>query len=192
MTPYQIARRPDGRFVINDASGVLLDDAQGYGYKDRQRAEKAAWYKFKGGKAKKDAAKKSRPQDVAFQMFTCGQCHQLLASEAEIAALADAFHNAPDELEQSALYAIKDHICPNQSPARQKRAPIRAHCFRCGQGIREGLPYVLAHLRHNYPDGRTAESAHEMHPSCFERFLADGKGGRSKVVYQVLTREDFA
>ena len=56
--PYELVRRDDGRFVIsNPAIGAVLDDAQGYGYKTKQKAIKATWYKFKGGKAKIDAAK---------------------------------------------------------------------------------------------------------------------------------------
>ena len=46
------------RFIIVDPdTGEVLDDAQGYGYKNAQKAEKAAWYKFKGGKEKLDAAR---------------------------------------------------------------------------------------------------------------------------------------
>ncbi len=57
---YAIIRRADGRFVISDAStGNVLDDAQGYGYTAKHKAEKAAWYTFKGGKGKQDAAKKA-------------------------------------------------------------------------------------------------------------------------------------
>jgi hypothetical protein len=57
---YEIIRRADGRFVIADSTtGNVMDDAQGYGYTAKQKAEKAAWYKFKGGKGKQDAAKKA-------------------------------------------------------------------------------------------------------------------------------------
>jgi len=42
----------DQRFIIVDDDGKLLDDAQGYGYKSKQKAIKAMWYKFKGGKQK--------------------------------------------------------------------------------------------------------------------------------------------
>ena len=56
---YKIIRRDRSRFIIVDSdTGEILDDAQGYGYKTKGNAERAAWYKFKGGKAKKDAAKK--------------------------------------------------------------------------------------------------------------------------------------
>jgi hypothetical protein len=58
--PYDIIRRHDGRFIIADAeTQEVLDNAQGHGYKTRQNAEKAAWYKFKGGKAKQDAERQA-------------------------------------------------------------------------------------------------------------------------------------
>ena len=38
------------RYVIVDGNGKIVDDAQGYGYKTRQKAAKAMWWKFKGGK----------------------------------------------------------------------------------------------------------------------------------------------
>lgn len=56
---YEVVRRDDGRYVITNAeTQEVIDTANGYGYKTRQNAEKAAWYKFKGGKARKDAEKK--------------------------------------------------------------------------------------------------------------------------------------
>lgn len=42
----------DTRFVITDTNNNIIDDAQGYGYKTKQTAEKALWYKFKGGREK--------------------------------------------------------------------------------------------------------------------------------------------
>jgi hypothetical protein len=49
----------EGRYVIIDEnSGEIIDDAQGYGYKDKQKATKAMWWKFNGGKEKKDNEKK--------------------------------------------------------------------------------------------------------------------------------------
>ncbi len=45
------------RFDICDATGKVLDNAQGYGYKTAQSAHKAAAYKFKGGRQKADEAK---------------------------------------------------------------------------------------------------------------------------------------
>jgi len=45
----------EGRYVIVDENtGEIVDDAQGYGYKDKQRAVKAMWWKFNGGKEKKN------------------------------------------------------------------------------------------------------------------------------------------
>jgi hypothetical protein len=56
---YSVIRRDDGRYVIAHAeTQAVIDNANGYGYKTRQKAEKAAWYKFKGGKGKKDAEKR--------------------------------------------------------------------------------------------------------------------------------------
>ena len=42
----------DQRWVITDDDGKVVDDAQGYGYKSKQKAAKALWYKFKDGKSK--------------------------------------------------------------------------------------------------------------------------------------------
>ncbi len=39
-----------GRFVIVDDDGKIADDAQGYGYKSAEKAERVIWYMFKGGK----------------------------------------------------------------------------------------------------------------------------------------------
>ncbi len=55
---YKIIRRADGRFIVCEPeTESVLDNAQGYGYTTRQKAAKAAWYKFKGGKDKLAAAK---------------------------------------------------------------------------------------------------------------------------------------
>jgi len=48
----------ENRYDIVSESGEIIDNAQGYGYKTYQSAQKAAWYKFKGGKQKTDALKK--------------------------------------------------------------------------------------------------------------------------------------
>jgi hypothetical protein len=42
----------DPRYVIVDDDGKIVDDAQGWGYKSKQKAYKAMWYKFDGGKQK--------------------------------------------------------------------------------------------------------------------------------------------
>ena len=48
------------RFVIVDDNGKIVDDAQGYGYKTKQKVSKAMWYKFKGGKEKINKHEKNR------------------------------------------------------------------------------------------------------------------------------------
>ena len=49
----------DDRYAIFDEdTGAILDDANGYGYKDAQKAHKAMWWKFNGGKEKVDHSKK--------------------------------------------------------------------------------------------------------------------------------------
>lgn len=58
-TEYKIVSFKQGRFAIANDDGEIIDDAQGYGYKDRQKASKAMWYKFKGGRKKIDLQKKS-------------------------------------------------------------------------------------------------------------------------------------
>ena len=40
----------ENRFIIiNEETGEVLDDAQGYGYKTEQSAHKASWFKYGGG-----------------------------------------------------------------------------------------------------------------------------------------------
>lgn len=42
-----------GRYEIVDTeTGEVVDNANGYGYKSKPNAYRAAWYKFGGGKAK--------------------------------------------------------------------------------------------------------------------------------------------
>lgn len=49
----------EGRYcIVDENNGVIVDDAQGYGYKDKQKAIKAMWWKFNGGKNKKNNDKK--------------------------------------------------------------------------------------------------------------------------------------
>ena len=50
------------RFGIFDDNGKLVDDAQGYGYKNEQSASKAMWYKFNGGKEKIKESEKLKKQ----------------------------------------------------------------------------------------------------------------------------------
>ena len=55
----------DPRFIIVDDEGNTVDDAQGFGYKSREKAAKAMWYKFKGGKTKLD--KQGREKKILFK-----------------------------------------------------------------------------------------------------------------------------
>ena len=48
---------PETRWIIVDANDKLLDDAGDYGYKTKQNALKAGWYKFQGGMNKIDDIK---------------------------------------------------------------------------------------------------------------------------------------
>lgn len=59
--PFQVQEKrmhEERRFVILNLEGNLIDDAQGHGYNSAAKAYKAGWYKFGGGKAKKDLLKK--------------------------------------------------------------------------------------------------------------------------------------
>jgi hypothetical protein len=47
--PY---KQTETRYVIIDDNDKIIDDAQGYGYKTVDKAKKALWYKYKGGKEK--------------------------------------------------------------------------------------------------------------------------------------------
>ncbi len=49
---YKIINYKASRYAIADRDNNIVDDAQGWGYKTRQSAQKAMWYKFKGGKKK--------------------------------------------------------------------------------------------------------------------------------------------
>ena len=44
--------REDRWDIVDFETGEIIDDAQGYGYKSQQKAAKAGWWKFKGGKGK--------------------------------------------------------------------------------------------------------------------------------------------
>jgi len=59
---------PETKWVIVDANDKLLDDAGGYGYKTKQNAIKAGWYKFQGGKNKIDDIKSWWKQNKAFSL----------------------------------------------------------------------------------------------------------------------------
>jgi hypothetical protein len=47
--PY---KKTETRYIIVDDEDKIIDDAQGYGYKTFDKAKKALWYKYKGGKEK--------------------------------------------------------------------------------------------------------------------------------------------
>jgi len=61
------------RFAIADDNGKIIDDAQGYGYKTEQKAHKAMWYKFEGGKQKINKKEKDRnnffKQHIGLEQF---------------------------------------------------------------------------------------------------------------------------
>ncbi len=50
------------RFAIADDNGKIIDDAGGWGYKTIEKANKAMWYKFKGGKEKMDRKEEERKE----------------------------------------------------------------------------------------------------------------------------------
>ncbi len=62
--PFEVREKPgkeswDKRWILVDpVTDKVLDDAQGYGYKSKQSAIKAGWYKFGGGKRQLDTAAK--------------------------------------------------------------------------------------------------------------------------------------
>ena len=57
---------PETRWIIVDSNNKLLDDAGGYGYKTKQNALKAGWYKFQGGRNKIDDIKAWWKRNKAF------------------------------------------------------------------------------------------------------------------------------
>lgn len=67
----------DDRFIIVDKNNNIIDDAQGYGYKTKEIAAKALWWKFKGGKEAVDNSerkfqtwlKSSEENKSMFEMF---------------------------------------------------------------------------------------------------------------------------
>lgn len=56
----------EARWIITDANDKLIDDAGGYGYKTKQNALKAGWYKFQGGKGKINDIKSWWKRNKAF------------------------------------------------------------------------------------------------------------------------------
>lgn len=57
---------PETRWIIVGGNDKLLDDANGYGYKTKQNAFKAGWYKFQGGRNKIDDIKSWWKKNKAF------------------------------------------------------------------------------------------------------------------------------
>lgn len=54
----KIVHWKNGRYIIiNPETGEIMDDANGYGYKDETKASKVLWWKFKGGKDKVESDK---------------------------------------------------------------------------------------------------------------------------------------
>jgi len=43
--------------IVDEVTGEILDDAQGYGYRTFEKAREALWYRFKGGRSKIEASK---------------------------------------------------------------------------------------------------------------------------------------
>lgn len=56
-TTYRIVNYKGNRYAIANQDDEIIDDAQGWGYKTRQSAQKALWWKFKGGKQKNNKEK---------------------------------------------------------------------------------------------------------------------------------------
>jgi hypothetical protein len=52
---YGFGPEYETRFAIAEDDGKIVDDAQGYGYKTKEKAVKAMWWKFKGGESKSNA-----------------------------------------------------------------------------------------------------------------------------------------
>jgi len=57
MGDYKVDYWKNGRYAIFFGEKIV-DDAQGFGYKDRTKANKAMWWKFGGGKEKKSKENK--------------------------------------------------------------------------------------------------------------------------------------
>ncbi len=53
IVEFKVVPYSNNRFCIVDDNGEIIDNAQGYGYKTKQNAYKAGYWKFKGGKENK-------------------------------------------------------------------------------------------------------------------------------------------
>lgn len=52
---YRVVEYKKGRFIryhIVDHEGIIIDNANGYGYKTKESATKVLWFKYKGGEEK--------------------------------------------------------------------------------------------------------------------------------------------
>lgn len=54
----KIILKEDRYVIVDKVTEKIIDDAQGYGYKTREKASKAMWWKFRGGKENSDNKKK--------------------------------------------------------------------------------------------------------------------------------------
>jgi len=61
-TEYDGINFQETRFAIADDNEKIIDNAQGYGYKTKQGAYRAMWYKFQGGKQKMQINEQKRKQ----------------------------------------------------------------------------------------------------------------------------------
>lgn len=88
------------RYVITDDDGKIVDDAQGYGYKTKQNATKAMWWKFKNGKNKHDELArwwKNPPNDVLLKrIFEIEEINLKELARGEFTT-DDVFNYAADE-----------------------------------------------------------------------------------------------
>ena len=88
------------RYVIADDDGKIVDDAQGYGYKTKQNAMKAMWWKFKNGKRKHNELArwwKKSPNDVLLRrIFEMEEINLKELARGEF-TLDDIFNYSADE-----------------------------------------------------------------------------------------------
>ena len=73
------------RYAIADDNGKVVDDAQGWGYKTKDKASKAMWWKFKNGKKEYDAKaawwKKHKELWYAIDEFTVTWFKEMMRGE---------------------------------------------------------------------------------------------------------------
>lgn len=54
---YKVVPYKGVRYAIADENGKIVDNAQGYGYVTKYKANKVLWWKFKGGQQKRNKEK---------------------------------------------------------------------------------------------------------------------------------------